>query len=348
MGNQRPRVGGGKWLGVFLVLLVLGTVLVGCGLNEKPTNSSQNRQKETSTNTTSNRQLVLSSERSQVLVYFATMDKEFLLPLTIDINPTKEVAKVAVEKLLAGPNNKFAAATVPEGTKLKDIYFAETSGTVYVELTKSFLELADEQEVQLALDSLTYTLTELPGVEEVRIAVEGGTPEELHGIPLGESFKREHGVNFRGKLQGDGEQIAIYFSDENAMFMVPVTIEIPAGLGVLDKAQLAMKELLQGPPKGSSLNPVLWKGTKVISLEWNETERVLFVNFNRDFVGYGGGSTFERQLVNAITCTLTGLPEVEKVQILIEGAKWDYLPEGTDIYEPLGKVEKFNYSSQPS
>jgi germination protein M len=342
MDNRWLLVSSRKWLWASLILLALGLVLAGCGMSAKPTNGSEGEQKETSSG--SNRQLVLSSERSQVLVYFATNDREYLLPLTIDINPTQEVAKVAVEKLLAGPNNDFVAATIPEGTKLKDIYLAENTGTVYVEFTKQFLELKDKQEVQLALDSLVYTLTELREVERVRVSVEGGTPDELHGVALGEPLQRERGVNFVGKLKGDGEQITLYFSDENAMFMVPVTIEIAAGLSVLDKAQLAIKELLQGPPKGSNLNPVLWDGTKVISLEWNETEKMLVVNFNKEFVGYGGGSTFERQLVSAITCTLTDLPEVKKVQILIEGEKWDYLPEGTDIYEPLTKLEKFNYS----
>lgn len=342
MDNRWLLVSKRKWLYVLLAILALGLVLTGCGMSVKMTNGSQEEQKETSSG--NDRQLVLSSERSQVLVYFATSDKKYLLPLTIDINPTKEVAKVAVEKLLAGPNNDFVSATIPEGTKLKDIHFAESTGTVYVELTKQFLGLKDEQEVRLALDSLLYTLTELPGVERIKVSVEGGTPDELHGVDLGEAFQRERGVNFVGKFKGDGEQIVLYFSDENAMFMVPVTIEVAAGLNVLEKSQLALKELLKGPPKGSILNPVLWDGTKVISLEWNETEKMLVANFSKEFVGYGGGSAFERQLVNAITYTLTGLPEVNKVQILIEGEKWDYLPEGTDIYEPLTKLDKFNHS----
>lgn len=342
MDNRWLLASSRKWICALAVLLALGLVLAGCSMSAKPTNGVETEEKESLSG--NDRQLVLSSERSQVLVYFATSDKKYLLPLTIDINPTKEVAKVAVEKLLAGPNNDFVSATIPEGTKLKDIYLAGNTGTVYVELTKQFLNLKDEQEVRLALDSLTYTLTELPGVEQVSVSVEGGTPDELHGVILGEPFYRERGVNFTGKFKGDGEQITLYFGDENAMFMVPLTIEIAPDLTVPEKAQFVIKKLLEGPPKGSNLNPVLWKGTKVINLDWNEAEKMLVVDFSKEFVGYGGGSAFEKQLVNALTYTLTGLPEINKVQILIEGERWDYLPEGTDIYEPLAKSKKVNHS----
>lgn len=337
-----------KWLTGAVILLVVLSVTVGCGLRANSNKPQPNEQNEVSAN--GKRQLVLSSERSQVLIYFATTDQAYLLPVTIDINPTKEVAKVAVEKLLAGPNNDFVASTMPEGTKLRDIYFSENNGTVYVDLTNEFLTLKDEQEVRLALASLTYTVTELPKVERVQLSVDGETLKELHGVPLNQPLQREHGVNFVGQPKDGQEEIRIFFGDENAMFLVPLTIGIPADLSVPEKAQEALKALVKGPPKDSSLTRVLWEGTKILDVEWDETEKLLTVNFSKEMVGYGGGSAFEKQLVSSLVYTLTGLPKVEKLQILIEGEKWDYLPEGTDIYKPLtkpGKGEKFNYS-QPS
>lgn len=337
-----------KWLTGVILILVVSLVTAGCGLRANSNKPQQNEQNEVSTN--GKRQLVLSSERSQVLIYFATTDKEYLLPVTIDINPTKEVAKVAVEKLLAGPNNDFIASTIPEGTKLRDIYFSENSGTVYVDLTNEFLNLNNEEEVLLALASLTYTLTELPQVKRVQLSIDGETIKELHGVSLGRPLEREHGVNFVGQPEDGQEEIRVFFGDENAMFLVPLTIGIPADLSVPEKAQEALKALVQGPPKDSSLSPVLWKGTKILNVDWHETEKLLTVDFSKEFVGYGGGSAFEKQLVGSLVYTLTGLPEVEKLQILIEGEKWDYLPEGTDIYKPLtksGRGEKFNYS-QPN
>lgn len=337
-----------KWLTGIIIILAVSLLTAGCGLRANSNNPQQNEQNEVTTN--DKRQLVLSSERSQVLIYFATTDKEYLLPVTIDINPTKEVAKVAVEKLLAGPNNDFVASTIPEGTKLRDIYFSENSGTVYVDLTNEFLKLKNGQEVKLALASLTYTVTELPKVKRVQLSIDGETVKELHGVSLAQHLEREHGVNFVGQPKDGQEEIRVYFGDENAMFLVPLTIGIPADLPVPEKAQQALNMLVQGPPKDSNLSPVLWKGTKVLNVEWDEAEKLLTVDFSKEIVGYGGGSAFEKQLVSSLIYTLTGLPEVEKLQILIEGAKWDYLPEGTDIHKPLtksGKGEKFNYS-QPN
>lgn len=334
-----------KRLWVVLILLLLVFLTAGCGLRARSAGPQDDGRSEITTN--GKRQLVLSSERSQVLIYFATVDKAYLVPVTIDINPTKEVAKVAVEKLLAGPNNDFVAPTIPEGTKLRDIYFSANSGTVYLDLTQDFLQLKDEQEVELALASLTYTLAELPEVKRVQLSIDGEPIKELHGVTLDQPLQKEHGVNLTGKKQEGQDEIRVFFGDENAMFLVPLTYAIPAGLTVPEKAQEALELLAQGPPKDSSLNHVLWSGTKILSLEWQETEKLLTVNFSREFVGYGGGSAFEKQLVNSLVYTLTSLPGVHQVQILIEGERWDYLPEGTDIYKPLTRSsvgDKLNYS----
>lgn len=337
-----------KRLWVLLIVVLLVVLTAGCGLRAKSADPQATGNSEMPAN--GKRQLVLSSERSQVLVYFATMDKKYLVPVTIDINPTKEVAKVAVEKLLAGPNNDFVAPTIPEGTKLRDIYLSANSGTVYVDLTEEFLQLKDEEEVELALASLTYTLTELPEVKGIRVSIEGENLRELHGVTLGQPLTKEHGVNLIGKKEEGQDEVRVFFGDENAMFLVPVTVGIPADLTVPEKAQQALKVLAQGPPADSSLNPVLWKGTKILSLEWQEAQKLLTVNFSKELVGYGGGSAFEKQLVGSLVYTLTSLPEVDQVQILIEGERWDYLPEGTDIFKPLTRSsvgEKLNYS-QPS
>lgn len=326
---------------ILFVLVIAGVILAGCGLGNRPGSAKPEKESDSSVN--GKRQLVLSSERSQVLIYFATPDGINLVPVTLDINPTKEVAKVAVEKLLAGPNNDFLAGPIPEGTKLKDIYFSETDDTVYVDLTQNFLELADEKEARLAIDAMIYTLAELPGVSYIQLYVEGDIIQDFHGLEVDKPLRKEKGVNFVGKKEADQEEITVFFGDENAMFLVPITFGIKENTDFEDRIDQLLKHLVQGPPKDMGLVPTIWEGTKVIDWEWQEDDREIVIDFSQEIVGYGGGSSFERLLTDALIHTLTNLPEIDQIQVLIEGEKWDYLPEGTDIYNPLAPEEKLNY-----
>lgn len=335
-----------KILILMVTLFLLGGTLAGCTLLENSSvfKADKNKEKITEVSPTAKRPIVLSTERSQIVVYYATTDGEYLVPVTISINPTKEVAQVAIEKLLAGPNNDFLNGPIPEGTKLKEIYFGEASGTIYIDLTKSFLEMETKKEVQLALDSLIYTLGEMPSVEQFQVFVDGQVIEELHGIRLDEPLKKENKVNYVGNNSGQGEQITVYYGDGNAMFLVPISTDGPKSLKVTEKAEAALNQLINGAPKKGSLVSPIWKGTKVINVNWDEEQKLLTVNFSKEIVGYGGGSAMERLLTNSLLFTLTSLSGVEKVQILVEGQKVDYLPEGTDIFNPLERPEKLNCS----
>ncbi len=328
------------------VFLLLGSFLSGCAFldNINVFKEGKNKEKIIENPPGAKRPLVLSTEKSQIVVYYATDDGNYLVPITILINPTKEVVQVAVEKLLAGPNNDFLKGPIPEGTKLREIYFREGSGTVFIDLTKQFLEMKNKEEVQLAVNSLVYTLSEFPNVERFQIFVEGQLTEGLYDIPLDVIFERENKVNYIGDKSAQEEQITVYYGDGSAMFLVPVSIDGPKEASVVDQAKVALNQLVKGPPKKGTLASPLWKGTKIINVSLEEDKKLLIVNFSKEVVGYGGGSALERLLTNSLIYTLTSLPGVDKVQILIEGQKVDYLPEGTDIYNPLEKTEKLNCS----
>ena len=53
---------------------------------------------------------------------------------------------------------------------------------------------------------------------------------------------------------------------------------------------------------------------------------------------FSGGSTGEEMLIGSIVNTLTDFPEVQKVQILIEGASVETLSGHMDLSEPLTRM----------
>jgi germination protein M len=111
--------------------------------------------------------------------------------------------------------------------------------------------------------------------------------------------------------------------------MVPVTRQVPAAA----PAAAALEELLAGKvpdgcarplPPGVSLRRVAVAGG------------VATADFSRELVsGFRGGSDSEGVTVYAIVNTLTSLPGVKKVQLLVEGERVDTVGGHLDVSGPL-------------
>lgn len=123
-------------------------------------------------------------------------------------------------------------------------------------------------------------------------------------------------------------------------FGSPDAEHLTAEISQLNKDPLLMQramERLIGGPKNKKLWPVLPAETKVKSVVVRDT--VAQVDFSADLTAQkGGGSAREILAVSAIVYTLTEFPEVERVQILIEGKKAATLFGHMDLSDPLGRI----------
>ena len=98
---------------------------------------------------------------------------------------------------------------------------------------------------------------------------------------------------------------------------------------------IAMETLIDGP-QNRDLVAVVPSEARVKSV--NVRERIAYVDFSDEIVTHGfGGSSREILAVGAIVNTLTEFPEVERVQILVEGKKVNTLFGHMDISEPLSR-----------
>ncbi|NMA15382.1 MAG: GerMN domain-containing protein [Clostridia bacterium] len=326
LGHKNKKHVRWQWTVVFLLLAGVFVFLFGCG-----TNKEDAKDLSESRTPPPKRIPFLVQNQETVLVYFATVDGKNLVPVTLSINPTNEVAKVAVEKCLAGPENEFTLPVIPEETKLKNLLIQVN--TVYVDLTSEITQV-DSEKAKLAIDSLVLTLTEFNEVEDVQILVDGQIPKTIGGVDTSKPIKRPM-INLYG---GEGkEEVKVFYSDSNAMYLVPVTFRV----SVNDLPYFTLKKLVEGPPNKSGLVRTLWNGAKVIS--YSVQEGIATVDFSREVLGYGGGTTAETMFVDSVVQTLTQLESVDAVQFLFAGEKLDYLPEGTDVSSPISGTAKINY-----
>lgn len=311
----------------YLTVLILAIVVLGLGgcssSKTKPVDVEEPVEQRTP---------FLVKDQEFVRIYFATTDMKNLLPITLSVKPTDDVAEIAVQKLLAGPENDFSSPTIPEGTKLNALFLEGRTG--FVDLTAEINQLKPEN-AQMAVDALLLTLTEFNEVDKVQIMIDGKIEQDLAGVAIDQPLPRPGEVNFAG---GEGDsRIEVYFGDQNAMYLVPVTYAV----GSEDLLLAALQKLLAGPPTDSGLFRTIWPGTKVI--DFSLENGIAAVNFSQQALGYGGGTAAETIFINSVVWTLTGLDQVDAVQFLFQGEKMQYLPEGSDVSAPISGTQQINW-----
>ncbi len=130
-------------------------------------------------------------------------------------------------------------------------------------------------------------------------------------------------------------QLVVYHATKDAMYLVPETHTVPVNS---HPARTAM-ELLQAGTKSPDLVGVMPEGTQLKNL--TVKDHIAFADFNDKLIKRsGGGSAGEILLVAAIVNTLTQFPDIQQVQIMVNGKKIETISGHMDTSEPLSRSEK--------
>lgn len=129
-------------------------------------------------------------------------------------------------------------------------------------------------------------------------------------------------------------EVNLYFSDSQAMYLVPEKRKIPQTPSL---ARQAVIELIKGP-ESSDFYTTIPEGTQV-----NEVyiaDDIVYIDLSEEiFKNHPGGSSGELMTVYSIVNTLTEIPPIKSVQILVEGNEMKSLVGHIDISMPLLRDE---------
>lgn len=253
-----------------------------------------------------------------VNLYFANKDGTDLVEEKLDVKNVayEELPEYVVNKLLEGPKAQENTRAIRAGTSLLSLEVDKGGATV--DLSKEFYNTEGIQDV-LAASSIVKSLCSIHGIERVKVLVEG---EELTGQDGKKSgaVKDNDLIFDADALNQDEANVTLYFSDADAMYLVPEIrrIKVPKGESM---EKMIVTELIRGPKK-EKLYKTVPAETKIRSVETKDG--VCFVNLSNEFITkHGGGSAGEQMTVYSIVNSLTELSNVDKVQFLIEGEKKD-------------------------
>ena len=125
-------------------------------------------------------------------------------------------------------------------------------------------------------------------------------------------------------------EVNLYFSDSQAMYLVPEKRKISQTPSL---ARQAVVELIKGP-ENSELYPTIPEGTQV-----NEVyivDDIVYIDLSEEiFKNHPGGSSGELMTIYSIVNTLTEIPPIKGVQILVGGNEKNSLVGHIDISMPL-------------
>jgi germination protein M len=329
------------WQGLFILLLLLTLSTSGClkkisdkGSQIKDTSRKISGQATQATDTGEQGSVSKLSGREvkEVTIYFLTESEEYLVPVTIPINLTEQGAKVSLERLIVGSGDEIIKPVIHPSTKLRDLYVKDN--IIFLDLTGHFLNVSSDRLGEMAITSILKTLSPYSGERRVQFLVDGNKVDRIFGrFDLSAPMTLVSGL-----MMEEGEQlITVYFAEPNGMYLVPVEKKAKTS----DPVIVAMEELAKGPGEQSGLIPTLWHGTKVLGV--NVIGDLAEVNLSKEVMGYGGGSSAENLFIRSLLLTMTEFPHISRVQLMFEGQRLDFLPEGTEVDKPLDRPEFINY-----
>ncbi|MFD2703069.1 GerMN domain-containing protein [Paenibacillus shunpengii] len=132
------------------------------------------------------------------------------------------------------------------------------------------------------------------------------------------------------------EQMTVYLKDQNGL-LAPVSMSLPA-LPDLTFVESSLAALVSGGAYSGYMpdgfTGVLPQGTEVMDVTVTPEEKLAVVEFNSKFTEYMPEE--ERQIMEAVTWTLTGNPDIQNVQLWVDGKKLNEMPvNGTPMAQSL-------------
>jgi len=143
--------------------------------------------------------------------------------------------------------------------------------------------------------------------------------------------------------------LVLYFGDDQAMEILPErrTVQVPSDPNQRPPMEkLVVEELLKGP-QDSLLRKTLPPEARLLSIQ--VTDGLALVNFSKEIqTKHWGGSAGESMTIRSLVNSLTELPSIQKVQILVEGKKVETVAGHFDATEPFSReVLKGDFFTSP-
>jgi germination protein M len=314
-----------------LVLAIL--LLAGCSPKVIPSPESLAVPKPSESATLPAGRNIDEGSRQYVTIYL--IQGEYLLPVTLYREKSnRTAAQEVLDALLEWNYPEWAVSPLPLTTEVRSVTVSDE--TVIVDFAANSLYGLEGGSLgeSLLLQSLVLSLTEKEGIDEVLVYLDGDVAAAAFGhLDTSAPLRRPEFFNLEDSDSEGSSSVRLWFIDPQGMFLIPVTRHVSEKK---PDCRTVLLELLSGPKDDSMLLSSLPQGAELLDVFMDGTTCV--VDFNSAFVSnHSGGTTGERQTLEAIVLSLTELPGVDGVQLLVNGEPGDALLGSIATDKPIGR-----------
>ncbi|MCR5650915.1 MAG: GerMN domain-containing protein [Lachnospiraceae bacterium] len=256
-----------------------------------------------------------SDSGRKVRVYYPEENYSKLLSMERTMLSEKKEDRVdeLIKALYYEPVINHMIPVLNEGVKIKS---RTVSGDLLcVDMSASYNGLTKTEEV-LTRAAIVETLTQVDGINYVELSVNGEELKDDHGIPYGpmrgDSFINDTATEINTY---DRRRVTLYFADMEGYHLIKTTRSVVYTAN-MSTEKLIVQKLIEGPQESDEAYPTIPKDTALLSV--TVKNEICYVNFNAA-IREKPYKVAENAVIYSIVDSLTELPNIDKVQILIEG-----------------------------
>lgn len=223
-----------------------------------------------------------------------------------------------VLRILSGtPDSKEAKAPISGGINVVSAVSNDSQATVY--LSEKYKELSNSTEV-LTRAAIVKSLTQIPGIDVVMIMVDNEPIRDAMGNEIG-LLSKESFVDNPGEQMDEYEKfhLKLYYANKTGDKLVLVDQEIVLNINTTNdsREKLVIAQLIAGSRNPDApYYPTINASTKILGV--TVKDGICYVNLDSNFVNPVNQETSDITIYS-ITNSLVELPNINKVQISIDG-----------------------------
>ncbi len=253
-------------------------------------------------------------EDKELKIFYLNAEATRVVPVDYEAEAadTEDLIQELITAFTMDPEDSKCRRVLPANVSIQN--WSHKGYFLIVDFNSEYMNMPPAEEI-LCRAAIVRTLTQVEDVMYVSFTVDSSPLVDSRGSLVGsmsnESFVENPGAQINSSIS---TSLTLYFSDAEGTALIPETHVVHHSSNV-SADKLVMEQLIAGP-RTSGLQATVPSGTKVITI--SVVDRVCYVNLDETFMNQNQEIT-ETVVLYSIVNSLTDLPEVDKVQISING-----------------------------
>ncbi|HCS73294.1 MAG TPA: hypothetical protein DIW17_05400 [Clostridiales bacterium] len=263
----------------------------------------------------------------ETIIYYED-DAGYLVPVMRKIPWVEGIAKYTLRVMMDTPEQQEdlmmmgLRPLLPGDTEILGMSIDE-NGVAKLDLNNAVLNCEDAVEESNMIQGIVMTLAEFSTIEKVQFMFDG---KILDSMPHGTVVKEPIGpMDINLEMAQDtavqGAKVIVFFQSTSASlydYLIPVTRVTSSANASLETA---IKELLKGPMDIDNMTIDIPPDTKLLGIQMDKG--ITYINFSKEFKALANSKESEDMVLRAVKMVAMQYPEVEEVEVLVEGKTYN-------------------------